>query len=272
MGWIGVITNAGAALLAQWAAGSETLTIEGASVGSGSVVEANMRLAVALQSEKATAPIVSTKATAAGTKFKIQVGPAADEVGAYTAHEIGIWAKLGSGPKTLLALHQDIAGGVSVPTVSTSPNFAFALYATHAISNEGTLSVVIDAGAYATMSSLAEEIAPVSAAANAGKAHSLVPHAPAEATKNVVARFTATIGTTWTGSEAPYSQEISVSGMLATDAPMVDIVQTGNEATDSVMRDAWSGVTRIVTKANGITVYADEAIETSIPIQLKVVR
>jgi hypothetical protein len=85
-------------------------------------------------------------------------------------------------------------------------------------------------------------------------------------------RYTATIGTEWSGSAAPYTQEITVSGILATDYPDVDIVQTGTEATDSVMRENWGMVTRIVTGAGEITVYAEEALATAIPIQIKVVR
>ena len=85
-------------------------------------------------------------------------------------------------------------------------------------------------------------------------------------------RYTATIGITWSGSAAPYTQQITIAAILATDYPDVDIVQTGNETTDKPIRDAWGKVTRIVTGAGEITVYAEEALTTSIPIQLKVVR
>ena len=88
----------------------------------------------------------------------------------------------------------------------------------------------------------------------------------------VTSGYTATITTSWTGSAAPYCQTIAVSGILAADTPIIDIVQTGTEATDSTMRDAWGKVTRITTAANSITVYASEAIATAIPIQIKVVR
>lgn len=86
--------------------------------------------------------------------------------------------------------------------------------------------------------------------------------------------YTATIPATgWSGSVAPYSiATITVPGMLATDTPIVDIVQTGTEATDSVMRENWGKITRIVTKADGISVYASEVPTSAILIQLKVVR
>lgn len=84
--------------------------------------------------------------------------------------------------------------------------------------------------------------------------------------------YSATIGTSWTGSEAPYSQVVSVEGIQAADGPIVDIVQTGTEEIDAAMREAWAAVTRITTSANSITVCAEEPTETAIPIQIKVVR
>lgn len=82
------------------------------------------------------------------------------------------------------------------------------------------------------------------------------------------ATYTATIGTTWSGSAAPYSQTINITGLLATDKPVIDIVQTGTEATDSVMRENWGKITRITTANGSITVYASEALTGTIPIQL----
>lgn len=94
------------------------------------------------------------------------------------------------------------------------------------------------------------------------------------AKKAVTATYTATIPAAgWTGSAAPYSIEtIDVAGMLAADNPTVDIVQTGTWETDEAMRENWGKITRIVTKANGISVYASEIPSAAIPIQLKVVR
>ena len=88
-----------------------------------------------------------------------------------------------------------------------------------------------------------------------------------------VATYTATIPASgWAGSAAPYSVNATISGILASDNPVVDIVQTGTESTDSAMRDAWGVITRITTAAGSITVYASEKPSVAIPIQLKVVR
>ena len=160
MSWKGVITDAGKALLAQWAAGSQTLTIDGADVGSGVTAEEALHSATALSSRKDRAQIVSSKGVTGGTQFKILVGPAASV--AYTAREIGIWAHLGSGSSVLLALHQDAdGGGVGIPTADVSPSFAFALYVVHSFSNDGTLEVTIDTSAYVTASDLEEALAVV---------------------------------------------------------------------------------------------------------------
>ena len=148
MGWIGVVTNAGNALLAQWTGGNETLYITKATVGSGYVADANMRTATALQNTKDIAAIVSNKAVnTTGRRFRIRVGPHASA--AYTAHEIGIWAKLGAtGTETLLSLHQDSADGVSVPTAADSPEFVFDLNCVLGMSNNGDLSVSISTTVY----------------------------------------------------------------------------------------------------------------------------
>ena len=81
--------------------------------------------------------------------------------------------------------------------------------------------------------------------------------------------YTATIPTI-SGTSA----NITVSGILASDNPIVDINWSGSE-TDTQRDDileAWGKIYRISTSANTITVYVTEAITVTIPIQLKVVR
>ena len=91
--------------------------------------------------------------------------------------------------------------------------------------------------------------------------------------KATAALYTLTLPSTgWTGDAAPYAQEVTVTDITAADTPLVDIVQTGTEATDEPMREAWGVVTRIVTGAGKITAYASEKPTVNIPIQLKVVK
>ena len=157
MSWKGVITNAGQQILSQWTANGHTLTIDGASVGSGYVDDINMRVATALSHEEATAAIVSADAVDGGTKFKVQISPA--ESTEYVAHEIGLWGHIDDGPRTLIALHQDSQTGINIPTKASSPDFIFALYLVHAISNSDTLTVNIDTSAVVSKSTMDNAIA-----------------------------------------------------------------------------------------------------------------
>lgn len=82
--------------------------------------------------------------------------------------------------------------------------------------------------------------------------------------------FTATVGTSWTAATGYVTQTIAVQGILAADNPVIDLVTTtaGFEAE----QEAWSKIFKVTTAANAITLYASEATETPINLQLKVVR
>lgn len=88
-----------------------------------------------------------------------------------------------------------------------------------------------------------------------------------------VQNYTATIGTTWTGTSAPYTQTVSVAGITNTDTPIVDVVLSSNTETALAQLEAWGCVSKIETATNSITVTClEDKPETSIPIVLKVVR
>ena len=72
------------------------------------------------------------------------------------------------------------------------------------------------------------------------------------------------------GSE-PYTQTISVSGMTASDNPIVDVVLSGTYSTDETALVEYAKIYRITTAANSITVYASEKTESAVNIQLKCV-
>ncbi len=85
--------------------------------------------------------------------------------------------------------------------------------------------------------------------------------------------FNATIPTSgWAGSSAPYTLQLTVNGVLATDKPIIDIVQTGNYSDDVQICDSWSAISRIVTRANGLTITADVVPSIAIPIQVRCLR
>ena len=84
--------------------------------------------------------------------------------------------------------------------------------------------------------------------------------------------FTATVGTGWTGS-GPYTQTVTVAGVLATDMPHVVPVYDADNTTAQAQREAWGCVSRGVAAAGGIqfTCFEDKP-ETAIPIQIEVMR
>jgi hypothetical protein len=84
--------------------------------------------------------------------------------------------------------------------------------------------------------------------------------------------YTTTLNTTWSGTAAPYSKAQTVSGILSTDNPMVDIVPTGTYATDVQIETDWANIYRIVTSTNTVTFYAHAKPIGTIPLQIKVVR
>lgn len=92
--------------------------------------------------------------------------------------------------------------------------------------------------------------------------------------KATTENFTATIPTTGWSSSAPYTNTITVSGMLASDSNFpVSPTYSTTATTRKLQAEAWGKVTMIAAGANSITVTCDEEIPTTaIPIQITVVR
>ena len=87
------------------------------------------------------------------------------------------------------------------------------------------------------------------------------------------ASYTATITTNWTGSSAPYTQAVTVSGILTTDCPHIVPVYSSTLSTALEQKEAWSMVSKAETSANTITFTCfEEKPMTAIPIQIEVIR
>jgi hypothetical protein len=84
--------------------------------------------------------------------------------------------------------------------------------------------------------------------------------------------FNVTLDTSWSGSAAPYSNSVTVTGILATDTPIIDVVMSGTYSTDEARIEAWGYIYRAVTANGYITFYATEKPSVELPIQIKVVR
>ena len=84
---------------------------------------------------------------------------------------------------------------------------------------------------------------------------------------------TATITTSWIGSAAPYTQEVTVSGILASDMPHITPNYSGTLETALQEKEAWSMVSKAETSDGAITFtcFADKPT-TAIPIQIEVNR
>lgn len=91
--------------------------------------------------------------------------------------------------------------------------------------------------------------------------------------KASVETYTVSVPTTsWSGTSAPYTKTISVSGVLSTDTPIVDIVPSTTYSTAKSQLEAFSKVYRITTATNSITIYTTEKPTTRFSIQLKCIR
>lgn len=83
---------------------------------------------------------------------------------------------------------------------------------------------------------------------------------------------TATITTTWTGASPPYTQVVSVSGIIATDYVVISPVYSSTLSTALAQKAAWLLVDDADTGSGNITFtcFGNKPV-TEIPIQIKVV-
>ena len=87
-------------------------------------------------------------------------------------------------------------------------------------------------------------------------------------------KFTATIGTKFEGTEAPYTQTINVEGIRESDEPIVGlIVSTDNPTLGAEQEKSFGRISRIVTGTGYITVYCNKKKpEVELNIRLMVFR
>lgn len=84
---------------------------------------------------------------------------------------------------------------------------------------------------------------------------------------------TATIFTSWTGSAAPYTQTVSISGVLVSDTPHIIPTYSTTLATAKAQKEAWAKVSKAETAADSIIFTCfEEKPTTAIPIQIEVIR
>ena len=82
--------------------------------------------------------------------------------------------------------------------------------------------------------------------------------------------YNTTLSTTWSGSAAPYTQTINISGILSTDTPHIMPVY-GSNVEDEIQ--AWSMVARAVTSDGAITFYCyGDKPTIALNLQIEVIR
>ena len=84
--------------------------------------------------------------------------------------------------------------------------------------------------------------------------------------------YTVTLDTTWSGDAAPYTKEQTINGILAADAPLIDLAPSATFADAEKQADAWALIYRAVTAANKITFYAKAKPTVAIPLQIRCIR
>lgn len=154
--WNAAVTNAGAAILAQWIAGG-TLTIDGAAAGTGRVDVSALAASTAMAGTRHTLAIASYAVSAANrtTTFRVAISA---EASAYTLTQIGIWGHVDEGSSTLLAIYQTDEG-IAVPASSAMPEYSYIFGATVAVNGSGELSVTVDSSIAVTHAELDAELA-----------------------------------------------------------------------------------------------------------------
>lgn len=87
-----------------------------------------------------------------------------------------------------------------------------------------------------------------------------------------VRSYTTTIPASgWTGSAAPYTCDVTITGLLAADKPIVDIIPSATYATAESQIEAYGHIYRMVAQENKIVAYATDKPAVDIPIQVKAV-
>lgn len=84
--------------------------------------------------------------------------------------------------------------------------------------------------------------------------------------------YTGSIPTGWSGS-GPYTKVVTLSGILATDHPIVDLVASSNYATAEEQIEVWGSIYKVDASAdNTLTFYATDKPDVAIPIQVRCIR
>lgn len=86
-------------------------------------------------------------------------------------------------------------------------------------------------------------------------------------------RLSLTIGTSWSGSSAPYTQTVAAAGVLESDCPHIAPVYSSTLATALKQKEAWRCVRSASCAADSLIFTCDEEKpQVQIPIQVEILR
>lgn len=80
------------------------------------------------------------------------------------------------------------------------------------------------------------------------------------------------LGKTWEGTFTPYTQKVSIDGILESDNPQAGIVLSDNFETVKAQLKEFSKIYRAITADGSITFYAKQPTELNLTLQLKITR
>lgn len=88
-----------------------------------------------------------------------------------------------------------------------------------------------------------------------------------------ISNYTDTITTTWSGTSAPYTQAMTINGILSTDTILITPVYSTNNDTAIQQQTAWNLISKAEASANRITFTCfDDKPTVAIPISIGVIR
>ena len=231
------VTQAGAALLTQAAAGGGTLTFTRAQLGSGITTEENSgrtELVTPVCYTSVEIPSLEGNIIKIPILFTNRLG-SGGFMQAFTINELGLWARLASGDETLLAYANAgaDADGIAVPGDALT-EFTYLCK----IQFSEASNVVMNASAleFVTRETLDTEVGKVRAALESEVAR-LEGEIAAKADRPQT--YTATLTAAgWAGSKAPYTQTVSIAGVPAEGVVIVGLAANASEQQIEVCRSA----------------------------------
>ena len=156
MAWVGVVTDAGANLLGNYANNGISLEVDSIVTGTGYVAtDALRRARTELVSPAGTGSVVSKNSVSGGVQFGLQVGPNTG-TDPYKMKEVGLIVNAESdGTSTpVLFAYFNLEEGVDIPVAESFPDFLYFLSATLAIDNQTPFELEVDPDAFVSQAAL----------------------------------------------------------------------------------------------------------------------